>query len=254
MIASERQLYILQQLDEKGIVYLKDTSNELGASICTIRRDFEKLEADGQCKRVRGGAVKIQGRNRSITEMSDIFTEERMNLNIEQKERICKKIADLISDGDCVFIDGGSTFINICDYLQGKNVSIVTHNQLIQSKVGSTISLNVLGGNYEPYYRMYLGTITTNNLAAFHFDKAFIGCSGIGIDDKGIYIGDVVTAQVKEMALKLSKKCYLAADSSKIGIYGFYRCSSLDQMDGIITDNQNDSIDILDTKAEIILA
>lgn len=254
MIASERQLYILNQLDKKGIVYLKETSDELGASICTIRRDFEKLETLGQCKRVRGGAVKIQNNSNRITEVTDLFTDDRLNLNISQKERICKKISSLIHDGDCVFIDGGSTFINICEYLQGKKVSIVTHSQLIQSKVGSTISLNILGGTYEPYYRMYLGTITTNNLSAFHFDKAFIGCSGISIDDMGIYIGDVATAQVKEIALKNSKKRYLAADSSKIGLCGFYRCASLNQMDGIITDNENELVHALDTQAEIIIA
>ena len=44
MLASERQIIILKKLEKSGVVYLKQLSEELHASICTIRRDFEKLE------------------------------------------------------------------------------------------------------------------------------------------------------------------------------------------------------------------
>ncbi|MFR6318114.1 MAG: DeoR family transcriptional regulator [[Clostridium] innocuum] len=41
MLASERQIIILKKLEKSGVVYLKQLSEELHASICTIRRDLK---------------------------------------------------------------------------------------------------------------------------------------------------------------------------------------------------------------------
>ena len=57
MIASERKLYIMNCLNEKGIINLKEIARELAISEITVRRDFEKLEKEGKLKRVQGGAA-----------------------------------------------------------------------------------------------------------------------------------------------------------------------------------------------------
>ena len=46
MIASERSLYILRAIHERGVINLKEVAVELGTSEATIRRDLEKLERE----------------------------------------------------------------------------------------------------------------------------------------------------------------------------------------------------------------
>lgn len=58
MIASERARYILNRLKEKEVVTLKEIADELGVSIATVRRDFEKLDEKGLAVKVRSGATR----------------------------------------------------------------------------------------------------------------------------------------------------------------------------------------------------
>ena len=66
VLASERTRYIISQLNEKGIINLKDVAKELGISEATVRRDFEKLENEGRLKRVTGGAKLTESTNLSL--------------------------------------------------------------------------------------------------------------------------------------------------------------------------------------------
>ena len=46
MIASERKNFILQALEKKGIVSIKELAQEMNIAEITVRRDFEKLESE----------------------------------------------------------------------------------------------------------------------------------------------------------------------------------------------------------------
>lgn len=160
---NKRQLEITKQLEDKGIVYLRDLSGELQVSISTIQRDFEKLEEYNFGQRVHGGFVRVTIDQR-LNASTDISMETRKEMNLEEKRRLCRKCADLIDDGDCVFIDGGTTFMFITEYLEGKKVTVVTHSDLVRPAENSTLSVIVLGGQNHPTYKMNLGLITTNNM------------------------------------------------------------------------------------------
>lgn len=250
MISNERQMYILKKLEEKGVVYLKETSEELGASICTIRRDFEKLEKENKCKRVHGGAVRTRMHTR-LHDSTDIHMKSRMDMTPEVKRILCKKCAELIEENDCVFVDGGTTFMYLCEYLEGKNVTLVTHSDFIRASDDSSYSVFVLGGENSPFYRMNLGPMTLKVLSSFHFDKAFIGCAGMSLEDLNIYTAEVGTAQIKEMAIKNAHHTYMVMDHTKIGLYGFYNFCNLNDANALITDKPLENIE---TSAEIILA
>ena len=60
MLASERLMYIKQQLDRRKVLNLRDITSELNVSESTIRRDFEELEKQGVLKRVHGGVIKAK--------------------------------------------------------------------------------------------------------------------------------------------------------------------------------------------------
>ena len=56
MIPDERRKEILELLDEKGYVSVKDLSQRLYVSLPTIRRDLTLLEREGYVLRTHGGA------------------------------------------------------------------------------------------------------------------------------------------------------------------------------------------------------
>ena len=75
MIASERKLYIMNRLNEKGIINLKEIARELAISEITVRRDFEKLEKEGKLKRVQGGAALEE-----VLEDAELTMKERISI------------------------------------------------------------------------------------------------------------------------------------------------------------------------------
>ncbi len=241
MLAKERQDIILNKINQNGIVYLKALSEELGVSICTVRRDFEKLEEQNLCKRVHGGAIKVKA-SEHMTELTDLHMDTRKTMNIDEKKRLCSKVADLIEDGDCVFIDGGTTFMFMIDYLKDKNVTIVTHNNLLKNDDKNMCTLYILGGKYSSKYQMNLGPMVTDGLNYFHFDKVFIGAAGYTLDDGNVYTAEIDTARVKQEAMARAQKKYLVIDSSKIGVFGFYTMTNIDALDGIVTTQNIESV------------
>lgn len=100
MIASERARYILNRLKEKEVVTLKEIADELGVSIATVRRDFEKLDEKGLAVKVRSGATRASLPGPSVAPM---VTSEKSKEHIEAKISIASKAASLVKDGDCIF-------------------------------------------------------------------------------------------------------------------------------------------------------
>ena len=68
MIASQRSMYIMEQLAQKSVIDLKEIAKALNASESTIRRDIERLERQGKLKRVLGGAELTDTQDTSIAE------------------------------------------------------------------------------------------------------------------------------------------------------------------------------------------
>ena len=99
-----RHVAILQELDKKEVVSVKELKDLLGVTDMTIRRDLIDLENQSLLVRVHGGAHrKIKD---SLMEASHL---EKNMLNVEEKKEIAQKCAALIAEGDTIFIGAGTT-------------------------------------------------------------------------------------------------------------------------------------------------
>ena len=105
----ERKTKILKTLEKDGRVEVETLAKELNVSKETIRRDLREMEQEGLLKRTHGGAVSINSTQQS-PEYPYLMREIQC---LEEKERICKKAASLVKDGDTIFIDNSSTNISI---------------------------------------------------------------------------------------------------------------------------------------------
>ncbi|MDU2584948.1 MAG: DeoR/GlpR family DNA-binding transcription regulator [Anaerococcus prevotii] len=182
-------------------------TKKLHVSDSTLRRDLDILEEAGKIRRVHGGAVlNIKTDERSFTD-----NEQSM---LEEKKSIGRKAAKLIPDKSLVYLDAGSTTNELIDFIEAKDIRIVTNGLMHLTKLMERgIDTVIIGGRLKARTRVTTGVIAMNELCDFNFDLAFIGANGF--DDEYFYTADINEALIKRKAIELSNKAFILADSSK---------------------------------------
>ena len=234
MIASERKNFILQALEKKGIVSIKELAQEMNIAEITVRRDFEKLESQGLLKRVQGGAIREES-----LDVAELTMQKKSVVNADLKKLVAEAAAKTVKDGDCVFIDAGTSPSYLIDYLSDKHVMVVTYNELIAQRVSKPIlpEIYMLGGRYVPGFSMYSGADTQNAMNKYHFDIAFIGCTSLDFSSNAAYSSDLESNVIKKLAIANSERSILLIDHSKINRKAMLSFASLDVFESIICDS-----------------
>lgn len=233
MIQTQRQLLILEKLKDNPALTTKSLALELAVSEMTIRRDFNDLANQGLIVREHGGAIAPQ----VINQFTDQMMESKLGVNVANKVAIAKKAVEFINDGDCVFLDGGTTSLALLPYLIDKKITIVTHSDLTLrdiKKISGEIIL--LGGSYNLATDCTYGPICLDTLRKFSFDICFVSCIAVSNENGDAYTADTNNAQIKEFAMAQSSIKVLLADFSKFGQKGFYKFAELADFDYLITD------------------
>ena len=237
MLASERTRYIISQLNEKGIINLKDVAKELGISEATVRRDFEKLENEGRLKRVTGGAELTESTN-DFSNNAELTMRSKKSLNYDGKLRVAKKACEYIQDGECIFVDGGTSAAALAKFLEKRAVKIVTHSELfVRSMNNPAAEIVLIGGTYLTHYAMSVGTLTQQALSQFHFDRVFISCTCADLEEGLAYTNELDTLAIKNVARQNGDHSYLLLDSGKINRRSFCKLDSLSNFEQVFCDD-----------------
>jgi DeoR family fructose operon transcriptional repressor len=223
MVPDLRKKELLNNIAQKDVVYIKDLADELGISLSTIRRDLQSLQEDGEIILLRGGAARVSNRD------FDEPVVRKKLINSDAKEIIAKKAAELVQDGDCIYVDSGTTTVAMLKYLSGKNITIVSSSTQLMDympiKGGKCI---LLGGEVRDDLESVFGSLTEKMISNMYFDKAFIGANGY-IEDGGIYTYDPREARKKEIVKEYSKQTYALMDTSKRNKYAFAKAFDLNE-------------------------
>lgn len=214
-------------------VSIDQLSKRFGISIYTVRRDIDELVSRGIVTK-RYGGVSISKTNSQFIEFDD-----RNTLNKEDKKRISQQAASLVEEGDIIFIDAGTTTMYIPDYLNDLNITVVTNNIFVITKLynKSNIKLIVLGGTVDQRTNSIFGIDTINFLKNINITKSFLACTGIS-NNFNITNYTVIEAELKKMCINISDKSYLLADNSKFGVSSLVTYGSLSQLSGLITSKE----------------
>lgn len=228
-----RHRLILQELDRAGLVSVRKLKELLDVTDMTIRRDLIDLEKQGFLIRVHGGAHK-----KVRDGLIEVSHAEKVMLNTEEKQMIARKCADLISDGDTIFIGSGTTTALIGDYLEDKKVNIVTNSLPIFEKLKDNPNFDLLlvGGRYRLKTQTFVGQFAINLLREIKVSKAFIGANGI--DGHNVTTANEEEGNADAIILNNAIEKYIVADNSKFDSYSFYTFYRLDDADGIVTDDR----------------
>jgi DeoR/GlpR family transcriptional regulator of sugar metabolism len=146
MLPNQRREKILELIKEDGHAKVIDLSRIFKVTEVTIRQDLEKLEREGFIKREHGGAFlkNVESHVRSIT--------LRNQENLAEKASIARKAVELITDGDTIILDSGSTTTEIARLISGyKNLTVITNALNIALMLGGDpgINLVVTGGEFK---------------------------------------------------------------------------------------------------------
>lgn len=224
---------IMEILNRKKHASTNYLAQKLYCSTSTIRRELIELEKRGLVERYHGGVAIIPQINK---ELPHIFREKKA---MEEKKYICDLAKIFLTDGLALFMDASSTVNQLCPILGNySNLTVVTNGlktALDLSMVGK-IDAFFAGGEINENSNATVGEITNDFINKFKMNITFISCRGI--DEHGLYEADHAQAAVKRHMFENSDKTVLLCDDSKIGKSHFYKLSSFENVDTIITNKQ----------------
>lgn len=232
MLKQEKLTKILEIVNSKGTITVKQIMDEIAVSDMTARRYLQELADKDLLIRVHGGAEKLR--------TNSLLTNERSNI---EKQEIAHFAGSLVEERETIFIGPGTTLEFFARELPIDNIRVVTNSLpvfLILSERKLT-DLILIGGNYRDITGAFVGTLTLQNLSNLQFSKAFVSCNGIQNGALATFSEEEGEAQ--RIALNNSNKKYLLADHSKFNKFDFYTFYNVSNLDTIVSDSKlSDSI------------
>jgi DeoR/GlpR family transcriptional regulator of sugar metabolism len=231
MIPAQRQHLIMEKLSHSGVVTIAALSDDFGVSQMTVRRDIEKLERAGRVMSVTGG---VQLPQRILSEPSHTA---KTHLRYEQKVAIGRKAAEMIPSRGVIYIDAGTTTLEIARQLIGHPDLIIVTNDFIICETlaaGSQCQLHHTGGYLDRQNLSSVGEGAALGLSRFNLDIAFISTSSWGM--QGISTPSEDKIALKRVAAERASRSVLVTDSTKYGKIGPFSSLPLRAFRTIVTD------------------
>lgn len=234
MISEERLDRIVEFVNKNQYASVSGLMKLVNASKSTIRRDLIQLSESGKICLVRGGAASL---NKGFVPESAY--QEKMGINIAEKQRIGKKAASLIQPGETIFIAPGTTtrtlFPNLADI---ENLNIITNDIQIANDMALNNNKNIFitGGWLRKDYYSMSGYQTEEALRSMKISTAFISCDAIDALT-GCYIANSDEVGVTRQVIKSANHVVVMADHSKFCSNAFLQICDFSQVDFLITDD-----------------
>ena len=174
----QRQQKIVEYVQKVGIASVGDLAEMFEVSPFTIRRDIEYLSQSRLLARVKGGAQRIE----TPSQFREAQLPQRMQINLNQKEKIARKTLECIESGETIFLDGSSSIACLARIIAESchNITVVTNSVLVCLELAESndIRLIGLGGIFDRETFSYVGFDTDAHAESFYVDKAFFSCAG----------------------------------------------------------------------------
>jgi DeoR/GlpR family transcriptional regulator of sugar metabolism len=232
----ERQKLILSLLSRQGSLSVAEIVREFSISEATARRDLGSLASQGKVQRVHGGVIAIE---QAPPELPIL---ERTSEQSDEKARIGRAAAELVTDKETIFLGSGTTALEVARNLRTRlGLTVITNslpviNMLSGNKETTVISL---GGMLRDSELSFIGHITEQALAELRADKVFVGTRGISLEHglTNDYLQETLTDRA---ILKTSRKVILVADSTKVNRVSTAFLAPLNVVHTLVTDSNAD--------------
>jgi DeoR family transcriptional regulator, fructose operon transcriptional repressor len=228
--AAHRQLRIRELLEAQEFIDLETLCRELKASESSIRRDLSQLEQQRLLKRVHGGALAVKTRDHLL----DFGWQSARNAG--EKQRIAKRTAGLVEDGQTLILDGGSTTAAVAVELTNRFLNVITNSLAIAEvfKNARQIELTLTGGYLYPRLEIMLGPLCENMLAGVTADVLIMGIGGV--TESGFSNNNTLLVGSERKMIEAARKVIIVADHTKFGKAAMVHLAPFDIADIIVSD------------------
>ncbi|WP_243719198.1 DeoR/GlpR family DNA-binding transcription regulator [Actinomadura sp. 7K534] len=222
---------LIERLRTTEHVTVTELADETGASEMTIRRDLDQLAERGVLRRVRGGAVSLLLRGEAMP-----FAVREQEA-ADAKERIATVVNDLLTDGEAVILDGGTTTLTVARALARRRLTVVPLDMHSANALGGAprIRLLVPGGRTTPGALAFTGPLTEGSLASLRVDTAVLGVCGLSAEH-GLTAHELDEVPVKRAAIASARRVVAVCDGAKFGRTGLGLVCPVTTLDMVITD------------------
>ncbi|MFN8411334.1 MAG: DeoR/GlpR family DNA-binding transcription regulator [Anaerolineales bacterium] len=244
----ERQKQILSLLTKQGRLSVTEIVEQFAISEATARRDLESLASQGKAQRVHGGVVALE---QAPPELPIL---QREGEQVDEKILIGRKAAELVSDGETIFLGSGTTVLEVARNLrQRKSLTVITNSLPVLNALASLKEITVisLGGMLRESELSFIGHIAEQALAEVRVDKVIMGTRGLSLEHglTNDYLQETLTDRA---ILKIGREVIIVADHSKINRVSTALLSPLKSMHTFVTDSKADKKFIQSLKKQAI--
>lgn len=231
MLAVTRKNKIRDIVLEKKSVTIGELSRMFSVTEETIRRDLKALEDEGVLTRTYGGAYVDKGVR------SDLNLTVRESLFVENKRRMARCAAELVENGDSIFLDCSTTALQLCEYIANMRITVLTNSLKVTMRLmdKENIQLILVGGLLSSDSLGFFSQATYQSLQSYYVDKALISCRSLhmeyGLSDPSEY-----QAEIRKLVMERAGSVYIMADHTKFDRVSFIKISDFDHVNAIVTD------------------
>jgi DeoR family fructose operon transcriptional repressor len=228
MMVGERRRKIVDILASDDRAEVGDLAARLGVSESTIRRDLQLLSESGVVERTHGGVIPPSRFEPSFHQKE---TENR-----PAKRAIARAAADLVEAGHTVFLDGGTTTLELARELHSRtDITIASNSVPIAVELANRVRLILTGGMVKESTLALVGPMAERSIEQMHVDIAFIGMNGVS-STAGFTTPTLEEAATKTRMIRAARVAVVLADGSKLGTVTFAHVARPDEVHLLITD------------------
>lgn len=234
MAAKDRLILIKQQIKKEKKVSVSELSKLYKVTEETIRRDLEKLEAEGIITRTFGGAVL----NNNIV-LDNIHFYKRADINSEEKRKIAINFYDILNTKSTIATDSSTTVMEAVKLVKdnGELTILSVSTEIFRELSDSNIRVISTGGVFNKKTLSLQGQVAKENISRYHVDIALISCKGLDMEKGAMDTNDNET-EVKRCMIKQAKEVALLVDHTKFNKTVFAHLVDLDEIDYLVTDKE----------------
>ncbi len=233
MLAIERRSKIEEMITENKSVLVTDLARLFDVTPETIRGDLFKLEKQGILVRTYGGATLAGGSG------SELGFKERDIVNADAKQKIGIRAADMIKNGETIFLDASTSSLYLARNIKDKKgLTVITNAINIVTELADRENIRIIctGGRLNPRNMSYVGRFTERMIKEnFVANKVFFSCQGVTVS-RGMVDASEDEAEIKCAMMEVSDSVIFLCDHSKLGRRGIPVIAPIKAIDTFITD------------------
>lgn len=236
---------IAETVMSAGSVRIEELAESFGVSLMTVHRDLDKLAAQGLLRKTRGMATAL------ASTLAESSTEYRKRINTCDKAALATVAATMIDPGQSVILDDSTTGLYLAEQLADRQpLTVITNFQPVMDAVVThpELTLLALGGQYYPWCRAYMGSVTLGALRNIRADIFFMSTSAV--TDGICFHQHHDTVLVKRAMFESARTRVAYIDHSKFERRALHAMRPLSDFDAVIVDAKTAEKDVQSLQRE----